>query len=304
MTGDPFKKVSTGDKVRIPASTFNGFVDAARGHREREKYGAGTSAPIVAQSGIILIRNDTGGDLDRFSIVGLANPVITPTDNLQRFKNGVAMTTATPAIPTYIGKIAIVQEPVKDGKFGRALVSGVTPVKVDIIHNTMHPCADLVHGQTGYLESCQLGNARMLWHASGIGEQWAVVQLSDSPTERGFWAEITAINSLGGNKWKYSYAEAYKNTAGYGGWAAISGGKTGYAWNTYEDINTGSGTEGNGVDLADLKDPEYLPVPVGTPVWLHEAITGAGGTEMLFHFTNEVLGDDNRSLSSSSSSSA
>jgi len=73
-------------------------------------------------------------------------------------------------------------------------------------------------------------------------------------------------------------------------------------YNTYEDINDGSGTEGNGVDLADLKDPEYLPVPVGTPVWLREAITGAGGTEMLFHFTNEVLGDDNRSSSSSSSS--
>jgi len=74
--------------------------------------------------------------------------------------------------------------------------------------------------------------------------------------------------------------------------------------NTYEDINTGSGTEGNGVDLADLKNPEYLPVPVGTPVWLREAVTGAGGTEMLFHFTNEILGDDNRSSSSSSSSSA
>jgi hypothetical protein len=48
---------------------------------------------------------------------------------------------------------------------------------------------------------------------------------------------------------------------------------------------------------------ELVTGTVGTPVWLREAVTGAGGTEMLFHFTNEVLGDDNRSSSSSSSSS-
>jgi len=52
-------------------------------------------------------------------------------------------------------------------------------------------------------------------------------------------------------------------------------------------------TAGNGVDLADLKDPEYLPVPVGTPVWLRETVTGTDGTEMLFHFIDEILGDDN-----------
>ena len=33
--GDPFKKVQRGDRLRIPAETFNTFIDAAKDFRNR-----------------------------------------------------------------------------------------------------------------------------------------------------------------------------------------------------------------------------------------------------------------------------
>jgi len=69
-------KVSSGDPLRIPAETFNTFVDASQDFLNR-RHGVRLPGPATGYDGTILIRNDSGSDLDRFSVLGIADYIIT-----------------------------------------------------------------------------------------------------------------------------------------------------------------------------------------------------------------------------------
>ena len=73
--------------------------------------------------------------------------------------------------------------------------------------------------------------------------------------QAGFWAIITASASAGDNKWTYTFAEV-ANTA-YGGWTTKAAGFGGTAHNTLECMNSAAGTQGNGVDVANLDTADY-----------------------------------------------
>jgi len=119
-----------------------------------------------------------------------------------------------------------------------------------------------------------------------------------------FLAKIDGNAADGTNRWKYAWTEVYKSGAGYGGWATLSGGRSGTtstdpARNTIEDMNTGADAhiEGNGVDPANL-DPaatggdtfEIMPCTAGNIVRVHEVLQGAG-VEYWFSYENGVDGD-------------
>jgi len=121
---------------------------------------------------------------------------------------------------------------------------------------------------------------------------------------RGFWATITASAADGANRWKYAFSEVYKSSAGYGGWATLSEGRSGTtstdpARNTIEDMNTGvdAHIEGNGVDPANL-DPaatgsdtfSIMPCTNGNIVRMYEVDRG-GNSEYWFSYENGVDGD-------------
>ena len=135
---------------------------------------------------------------------------------------------------------------------------------------------------------------------SGAVETWIDVAWADS----GFWASITASAADGTNRWKYAFSEVYKSSAGYGGWATLSGGRSGSvstdpARNTIEDMNTGADghIEGNGVDPANL-DPvgtgsdtfAIMPCTAGNIVWMRQVARG-GSVEYWFSYENGVDGD-------------
>ena len=54
--GDPFKKVQRGDALRIPAETFNTFIDAVKDYRSRTQNRGHQSQNESQQSGIILVK--------------------------------------------------------------------------------------------------------------------------------------------------------------------------------------------------------------------------------------------------------
>src|SRR5687768_17273130 len=57
-----------------------------------------------------------------------------------------------------------------------------------------------------------------------------------------FPAIINSATQVGSNfRWTYSFSEAEKTSAGYGGWTAKSGGTTGTAYNFIEDQNGATG---------------------------------------------------------------
>ena len=121
----------------------------------------------------------------------------------------------------------------------------------------------------------------------------------------GFWARITGNDGDPEYeyRWKYSWAEVKKSTAGYGGW--IADGRTGSttvdpAYNSIEDINDGTPetVQGNGVDPDNLDGDGVTtffsfalqPCTTGNPVWMREVVLADESVEYWFSYETGVDG--------------
>ncbi|NLE60888.1 MAG: hypothetical protein GX616_21295 [Planctomycetes bacterium] len=177
---DPLKKVKPGDPLAIPAETYNTFIDVAQAFRGRQINLAGPPAIAGDNTGSILVRNASGADRGRFSILGIQGVVIAPADNLEAFQNRIALSVGLPVAGE---PFAVLQEPVADGSIGRAMVTGVSVVQLNIL--------DASHGYAkagtdpGSLTTDTSGNARILWKESGTDLKWGVVQFPVSTAGTG-----------------------------------------------------------------------------------------------------------------------
>jgi hypothetical protein len=142
--GDPFRKVSPGDPLVIPAAAYNTFVDTARDYLDRRNDQGQEAHPAARDSGIVLVRNDIDPPqaADRFWVLGIDGPVISPMDNLDEFSNRVVLSGAVPWISTYRGRFVVLLEPLAAGAIGLGVVAGVCPVKV-YVNDENHQFADV-----------------------------------------------------------------------------------------------------------------------------------------------------------------
>lgn len=171
------KKVQPGDAFAMSADTFNTFVDTANKVRSMKDGHVGALAPpMVDQSGeIVLVKNSSGAAVGRFGILGINGPVFSPADNENEFKKRVVLDGVAPLLADHLGRFVITCEPLAEGKIGRAKVTGVTPVTINIV-NVDHEYADIEDGNTSRLISGS-GSAYILWPRGGsTGEQLAVVR--------------------------------------------------------------------------------------------------------------------------------
>jgi len=179
---DVLKKVQRGQQLVIPASTYNAFVDAAQDYQRRKLSQQSTGQSTSRDADMVLIKNGSGADRARFEILGINTPVITPTDNLDEFRNRVALSGVVPTAANHWGKFVVLAEPIRNGLLGQAWLSGVCPVKVDVA-NANHWHADIADNSAANLKSSGGGAAQILWKESGTGVKWAVVRLGRwSPT--------------------------------------------------------------------------------------------------------------------------
>jgi hypothetical protein len=79
--GDAMKKVQSGDRLKIPAKTFNTFIDAARDFQDRQRNVGRDARPQQPRPGIVFVKNSSGEDADRFAPLGLGGILYTPEDN-------------------------------------------------------------------------------------------------------------------------------------------------------------------------------------------------------------------------------
>ena len=189
--GDTMKKVKSGDPLVVPAQTFNSFVDAARDFQGRRQNQGSSQQQAFYPSGIVPVKNASGSDLGRFSVLGLDGPVYTPSDNEDEFVNHVALSGSTPDEADHLGGFCVLMEPLADGAIGRACILGVCPVKVDVV-DADHPYADIKDGDSGQLESGWSGAARILWKEAGTGSKWAYVGLGAGSDRAQFQATVIA----------------------------------------------------------------------------------------------------------------
>jgi len=176
--GDPLKRVQRGQPLRIPAETFNTFIDVAKAHQQAQQR-SGVRHESLLSPGVILVQNNSGIDVDQYEVLGISGVIIDPDDNEDEFRRQVALTAITPAA-SHAGKFVITAEPIADGEIGQARVAGVSPVMIDWpTDGNDYKLADV--SGWGFLEASWLGSAQVLWRAGGTGVQWAIVRFGISP---------------------------------------------------------------------------------------------------------------------------
>jgi len=190
------KKVQSGDALKIPAATFNTFIDAARDFRSRQQGSHQTAQQRFRSSGIILVKNTSGYDRERFDILGIDGPIFTPTDDEEAFKNTAALAGVTPSESTHKGSFVVLMEPVAAGELASACVNGICIAKVDVA-DASYTCAEITDGDCTRLTASSRGSARILWAENGTGVKWAVVNLGAPKAAVSFPARITSVVASG-----------------------------------------------------------------------------------------------------------
>lgn len=166
--------VRRGQPFRPPADDWNAFVDAARAHRGGQFDLGAASHLRLSQPSLVVVRNDAGEDLDQFAPVMIGDILITFADNEAEFRSRPPVFEAVaPSSENLDLPLAIVQQPLKDGETGRALVCGVTPAQVDVASEGHRSAEIAAEG----LKSADAGPVRILWKAPGTGLQWAIIML-------------------------------------------------------------------------------------------------------------------------------
>ena len=166
-------KASPGQPLRIPAAEYNLMLDAAGDYQRRLFNQGAEGGDLHASPGLVLVRNQSGADREQFAVLAISGVLIAPSENEREFRSRVAFAAGAP-VEGDESHFVILQEPLKSGRVGRALICGVTPVKLNVV-NADDQYASAKAGQTGSLETAAVGAARILYKEPGTGLKWGVV---------------------------------------------------------------------------------------------------------------------------------
>ncbi len=186
---DPFQKVKPGDSLAISATAYNAMLDAAMANMRRPV----TLSPSKRDQSdnFVLIINNSGADVGAFEILGIDGVVFGPDTSLSEFQFHPILKGVTPQEKLHKKKFVIVQEPIENGKIGRACIIGMTPAKIKVeesVANTPEEWSvcGVVDSERGFLQASGEGVASVIWIEEGAGEKWAMVLLggvSETPSD-------------------------------------------------------------------------------------------------------------------------
>lgn len=194
---DPFAKVRSGQKLRIPARAYNSFIDAAQYVANQQANVRTGATPDPLDAGTVIVKNTSTTAAAAFSVLGIDGVVVDEGTRSNQFKFHPVLSCSVPDIATHKGKYVITQEPIPSGKLGRARVAGMSVVQV-LINDENHEWAEMVDGDMAKLSSARSGSARILYRpSSGSGTaRWSLVRLGEKqrdandPIECDVWVAI------------------------------------------------------------------------------------------------------------------
>jgi len=167
-------------KVALTGTTANEIADVVNAFNRNGVISPGSKRP----DGTILIRNDTGGDLSRYSVVGIGASVCDPATKEMFFDSEIVLAGETPTLASHVGKFAILGDAIRKDQVGFAHVRGFVQATVEVIDEA-HGFADVTDSDSTKLTSNTTGNARIVWKESGTGTKRAIVELYRNPTASG-----------------------------------------------------------------------------------------------------------------------
>jgi hypothetical protein len=206
---------SPGDRLSIPATVWND-LQAMLSEWKAGKLGGARAQP--AASGLpVLIQNMASWDVNEFGVLGISDIVIDITQTTSEKFNGIRVVGIPPetaSLPT--GKYAVLQEPAAaNGGFARAVIVGVTLVRLNITHAADWACG-VTQGVTEGLTTNPVGSSRILLKSLGTGssDKWGVIRVGDHVTH--FFGKPAGSISAGSsgtcNVWDGAFAGALGNS--------------------------------------------------------------------------------------------
>ncbi len=215
--------------------------------------------PVAASQIVVKVSNTSGADRNAGEILGvggivLPNPTSTPTDpQTSNFFYDPILNGAEPTTADDFGNFVVCLEPIANNAVGRAVISGLCAVQVNLINNS-DGFADVTNNDSTQLTSGPIGSASIVVvPGSGTGKQLVLaivgcptnmsvpVKLSQNGGSAGTNGSATCTFTYdaeplgGGTKWNSS-ALTPANSAirianlQYGaatlGWAYIDGGNS------------------------------------------------------------------------------
>ncbi len=254
-------RVSTNGPVLMTGRTFNTVAEAVNAYQGSQLGQGQSSTPALRDSGVILVRNNSGADRQRFDIVGLASPIFcesgsVPDSAMASFTSQVAFNGVVPT-DDHAAKFAVLLEPIAAGSVGRACINGICVANVDVL-DADHKFAKSSAGATSCLSSSDSGAAMILWRENvSQGVALAVIRIGN-PAGAGTAAIPVKLSASNGNG---SYTGKEQTWNGLV-WADKSGAQNITAYNLVE--TTGSG----GLSAVDVTDgPIVMATDIGGRHW-------------------------------------
>lgn len=188
-------RVSSGDPLSIPALDWNDIQTMLDWWRAGRAQSSDDRILNFFQSTIIQVKNESSNDITPGDVLGLGDPVISPTDDVEEFKRRFALKGATPSTstPHYDNYGIAIESADKTNGFCRCVVSGLTFCKLNITHASDLYC-EIANNVSTYLTTGALGSSRILWKSSGTGstDKWGLIRVGEPS------GEILVKNSTGG----------------------------------------------------------------------------------------------------------
>ena len=108
-------------------------------------------------------------------LYGLSEPIFGPDDDLAEFKHNFALVGIAATTSAHAGRFMVAAEPIGSGNLGKAYLSGICPVLLEIV-DTTHIYADIIGDA---MKTGSSGAAQILWKQSGTGTgKWALIRFS------------------------------------------------------------------------------------------------------------------------------
>lgn len=173
------QRLTPGKMPKLSARTWNAFADVAESHA-RDLTGMRLGAQGSTPYGLVQVKNDSAAALPRGSIVGLGDPAITPSGNLDDFFHDPILLGDTPDLALHRRQFAILVDGLGLKEIGPAILTGQAICKVNVTLEA-HPFAHVKDADSTQLESDWAGNAAIKWKESGTGTKWAIVEMRTEP---------------------------------------------------------------------------------------------------------------------------
>lgn len=217
--------VNSGQKLAIPAATFNCMVDAAKDFKARQsRQGGGDQVFTTLDPVTVLLTNPDSVSFPRFHAAAIGEPAIPPDDQLSgggmgSFFDAPNFEAALPA-GTLTEKIAIIDEPIGTGDvetLNRAIISGCAVCRIKV-NNESEQYARTVKDDT-FLETAGAGQFRILWKEAEDAEdglRWAYGIVNCAPSRGARRFEVVDVSDDEG--YKIAIIDGNDPESGVAGW--------------------------------------------------------------------------------------